>query len=47
MLPTTTTLELPLVASFSVEGFGLDRLKRTGRSELESRLESYRAMLTF
>jgi sugar/nucleoside kinase (ribokinase family) len=36
-----------VVASFSVEGFGLDRLKRTQRSELESRLDNFRAMLTF
>ncbi len=36
-----------VVASFTVEGFGLDRLKRTDRPEIDGRLEDYRKMLTF
>jgi sugar/nucleoside kinase (ribokinase family) len=36
-----------VVASLTVEGFGLDRLKRTQRSEIDRRMETYRAMLTF
>jgi sugar/nucleoside kinase (ribokinase family) len=36
-----------VVASFTVEGFGLDRLKRTERPEIDERLENYRKMLTF
>jgi sugar/nucleoside kinase (ribokinase family) len=36
-----------VVASFTVEGFGLDRLRRTQQEELHARLENYRAMLTF
>ena len=36
-----------VVASFTVEGFGLDRLKRTERRDLDARLETYRRMLTF
>jgi sugar/nucleoside kinase (ribokinase family) len=36
-----------IVASFTVEGFGLDRLKRTERQEIDRRLENYRNMLSF
>jgi sugar/nucleoside kinase (ribokinase family) len=36
-----------VVASFTVEGFGLDRLRRTEREDIESRLERYRGMLSF
>jgi sugar/nucleoside kinase (ribokinase family) len=36
-----------VVASLTVEGFGLDRLKRTERSEIDTRLENYRTMLSF
>jgi sugar/nucleoside kinase (ribokinase family) len=36
-----------VVASFAVEGFGLDRLKRTERKEIDNRLENYRTMLSF
>ena len=36
-----------VVASFTVEGFGLDRLKRTNPHEIESRLEQYRTMISF
>jgi sugar/nucleoside kinase (ribokinase family) len=36
-----------VVASLIVEGFGLDRLKRTDRREIDSRLEDYRKMLSF
>ena len=36
-----------VVASLTVEGFGLDRLTRAERGEIESRLENYRAMLAF
>jgi sugar/nucleoside kinase (ribokinase family) len=36
-----------VVASLTVEGFGLDRLKKTEREEIETRLESYRKMLSF
>jgi sugar/nucleoside kinase (ribokinase family) len=36
-----------VVASLTVEGFGLDRLKRTERSEIDARLEKYRNMLSF
>jgi sugar/nucleoside kinase (ribokinase family) len=35
-----------VVASLTVEGFGLDRLKATNRTEIDGRLESYRNMLT-
>lgn len=34
-----------VVASLTVEGFGLDRLKKTSRQEIDQRLESYREML--
>src|SRR5262249_54680191 len=36
-----------VVASLTVEGFGLDRLKRASREEIDERLEKYRAMLAF
>jgi sugar/nucleoside kinase (ribokinase family) len=36
-----------VVASFTVEGFGLDRLKRTERAQIDERLEQYRHMLAF
>jgi sugar/nucleoside kinase (ribokinase family) len=36
-----------VIASLTVEGFGLDRLKRAERSEIDKRLETYRAMLAF
>ncbi len=36
-----------VVASLTVEGFGLDRLKKTDRKEIDERLEWYRTMLAF
>jgi sugar/nucleoside kinase (ribokinase family) len=36
-----------VVASLTVEGFGLDRLTRTNRPEIDERLEKYRHMLSF
>jgi sugar/nucleoside kinase (ribokinase family) len=36
-----------VIASLTVEGFGLDRLKRTSRAEIDARLEEYRRMLAF
>jgi sugar/nucleoside kinase (ribokinase family) len=36
-----------VVASLTVEDFGLDRLKRTDRAEIDARLETYRHMLSF
>jgi sugar/nucleoside kinase (ribokinase family) len=36
-----------VIASLTVEGFGLDRLRRTEREEIDERLESYRNMLLF
>jgi sugar/nucleoside kinase (ribokinase family) len=36
-----------VVASFTVEDFGLDRLRRTRRDEIDQRLEKYQAMLHF
>jgi sugar/nucleoside kinase (ribokinase family) len=36
-----------LVASFAVEDFSLDRLRKIERSDLERRMEDYRRMLTF
>jgi sugar/nucleoside kinase (ribokinase family) len=36
-----------VLASLTVEGFGLDRLKRTSRQEIDERLEQYRHMLSF
>jgi sugar/nucleoside kinase (ribokinase family) len=36
-----------VVASLTVEGFGLDRLKQVDRQEIDRRLEVYRNMLAF
>jgi sugar/nucleoside kinase (ribokinase family) len=36
-----------VVASLTVEGFGLERLKGTSRQEIDDRLNQYRAMLAF
>src|SRR5947207_1983719 len=36
-----------VAASFTVEGFGLDRLLRTSRQEIDGRLDIYRNMLSF
>lgn len=36
-----------VVASLTVEGFGLDRLKKATRKEIDDRLEWYRTMLAF
>jgi sugar/nucleoside kinase (ribokinase family) len=36
-----------VVASLTVEGFGLERLRRTERKEIDGRLEDYRKMMSF
>jgi len=36
-----------VVASLTVEGFGLERLKRTDRAEIDARMQKYREMLAF
>ena len=36
-----------LVASFTVEDFSLDRLKRITRADLDLRLSAYQGMLNF
>jgi sugar/nucleoside kinase (ribokinase family) len=36
-----------VLASLTVEGFGLDRLRRTSREEIDERLDRYRTMLSF
>jgi cytidine kinase len=36
-----------LVASFNVEGFGLDRMKEISRDDIERRMEAYKKMLSF
>jgi sugar/nucleoside kinase (ribokinase family) len=36
-----------LVASFTVEDFSLDRLRRIERADLEHRMDEYRRMLSF
>jgi cytidine kinase len=36
-----------LVASFNVEGFGLDRMKEISREDIEGRMEAYKKMLSF
>jgi sugar/nucleoside kinase (ribokinase family) len=36
-----------VLASLAVEGFGLDRLRRTSRQDIDERLEEYRAILSF
>jgi hypothetical protein len=36
-----------VLASLTVEGFGLDRLQRAERRDVDERLERYRSMLAF
>lgn len=36
-----------ILGSLTVEGFGLERLRRTTRAEIEQRLETYRRMIDF
>jgi sugar/nucleoside kinase (ribokinase family) len=36
-----------LVASFNVEGFGLERMQQISREDIEGRMEAYKKMLTF
>jgi sugar/nucleoside kinase (ribokinase family) len=36
-----------VVASLTVEGFGLDRLKAISRREIDQRYSEYRSMLSF
>ena len=36
-----------LVASFNVEGFGLERLTEITRADIDERMEAYRKMLSF
>jgi sugar/nucleoside kinase (ribokinase family) len=36
-----------LVASFNVEGFGLERMQKITRDDIEERMEAYRKMLSF
>ena len=36
-----------LVASFNVEGFGLERMQQISRDDIEERMEAYRKMLSF
>ena len=36
-----------MTASFTVEGFSLDKLKQIGREDIDARLEEYRQMLRF
>jgi sugar/nucleoside kinase (ribokinase family) len=36
-----------VIASVTVEGFGLDGLKKTNRGEIDQRLQKYRTMLSF
>jgi sugar/nucleoside kinase (ribokinase family) len=36
-----------LVASFNVEGFGLERMQQITRNDIEERMEAYKKMLTF
>jgi sugar/nucleoside kinase (ribokinase family) len=36
-----------IVASFNVEDFSLDRMKKIGRQDLEARMKAYRRMLSF
>jgi sugar/nucleoside kinase (ribokinase family) len=36
-----------LVASFNVEGFGLERMQQISRDDIEQRMEAYKKMLTF
>jgi sugar/nucleoside kinase (ribokinase family) len=36
-----------LVASFNVEGFGLERMQQITRDDIEERMAAYKKMLTF
>jgi sugar/nucleoside kinase (ribokinase family) len=36
-----------IVASYNVEDFSLEKMKKIGRPELEARLKEYRKMLSF
>jgi sugar/nucleoside kinase (ribokinase family) len=36
-----------LVASFNVEGFGLERMQEVSRDDIEARMAEYRQMLSF
>jgi hypothetical protein len=36
-----------LVASFNVEGFGLERMQQITRDDIENRMSAYRKMLSF
>ncbi|MCA9230039.1 MAG: hypothetical protein KDA57_05280 [Planctomycetales bacterium] len=36
-----------LVASFNVEGFGLERMQQVAREDIDDRMEAYRKMLSF
>jgi sugar/nucleoside kinase (ribokinase family) len=36
-----------LVASFNVEGFGLDHMKSVTRDDVEQRMKAFRKMLSF
>ena len=36
-----------LVASFNVEGFGLERMQQISREDIEQRMGEYRKMLSF
>ncbi len=36
-----------VVASFNVEDFSLERMKKIGRADLEARMQDYRRMLSF
>lgn len=36
-----------VVASFNVEGFGLERMLKVTREEIELRMKEYRQMLSF
>jgi cytidine kinase len=36
-----------IVASFNVEGFGLERMKEINRDDIEARMTAYRKMLNF
>jgi hypothetical protein len=36
-----------LVASFDVEGFGLERMQQISRDDIEERMVSYKKMLRF
>ncbi len=36
-----------VLASFTVEDFSLDRLRKIGRADLQRRMDEYRRMLSF